>query len=69
MNSLTNIPLSSYSNVWTPLQQEFFPRNATPLATSTPAGMVYIPGNETYLFEVAGIEIERPPDSNIGIDG
>lgn len=62
---MTERPLSSYSNAWKPLQQSMMPIAKTTPATSTPPGMVRIPGG-WYIFKVHGTEIEG--SNQVGVD-
>ncbi len=65
MKTMTERPLSSYSDVWTPLPQTMVPVAKTAPAAVTPPGMVKIPGGE-YVFKVQGTEIEG--DNDVGTD-
>jgi gamma-glutamyl hercynylcysteine S-oxide synthase len=65
MKGATAQPLSSYSHEWKALPQKLVDIPATAPASSTPEGMVRIPGGD-YLFKVEGIEIEGSDD--IGVD-
>lgn len=57
MSDMTQRPLESYSTAWAPLPQTFTARPATPLASSTPEGMVRIQGGD-YRFINEGVMIE-----------
>jgi iron(II)-dependent oxidoreductase len=63
--SLAEKPLSSFSNEWHFLPQKVVPIAPAPAASSTPPGMIYIPGAE-FDFRVSGIMIEGGND--IGVD-
>lgn len=65
MHQLAQKPLSSYSNQWHFLPQHIVPIPATKPATSTPPGMIYIPGGK-FFFRVSGVEIEG--GNMIGLD-
>ena len=66
MAQLSAKPLSSFSKSWEFLPQLQVRVAATAPATSTPPGMVPIPANPAWRFEVHGIEIEGGDD--IGVD-
>ena len=66
MKAMTAHPLSSYPDVWTPLQQMLLPIARTSPAASTPPGMVKIPGGE-YVFKVHGTEIEGSNDAGTDV--
>jgi formylglycine-generating enzyme required for sulfatase activity len=65
MQGLAEKPLSSYSNEWHFLPQHIVAIAPTEAATSTPPGMIYIPGGK-YDFRVSGVMIEGGND--IGVD-
>lgn len=65
MKGMTAQPLSSFSHEWKSLPQQLVEIAPTAPASSTPEGMVRVPGGE-YLFKVEGIEIEGSDD--IGVD-
>ena len=65
MKSMTTKPLSSYSHEWKMLPQQQVEIASTEPVSSTPKGMVKIPG-ESYVFRVQGIEVEGSDD--IGVD-
>jgi gamma-glutamyl hercynylcysteine S-oxide synthase len=65
MHQLARTPLSSYSRDWHFLPQQMVDIPRTPPASSTPPGMVYIPGRK-FLFRVSGVEIEG--GNMIGLD-
>jgi len=65
MKAMTSQPLKSFSHEWKPLPQHIVDISATAPATSTPEGMIRIPGGD-YVFHVDGIEIEGSDD--IGVD-
>jgi formylglycine-generating enzyme required for sulfatase activity len=66
MAQLSAKPLASFSKAWEFLPQVLVPIAATAPATGTPPGMVPIPANPAWRFEVHGIEIEGGDD--IGVD-
>jgi iron(II)-dependent oxidoreductase len=59
-------PLSSFSKTWQYLPQQPVPIAPTEPASKAPAGMVLIPADRAWRFEVHGIEIEGADD--IGVD-
>jgi gamma-glutamyl hercynylcysteine S-oxide synthase len=65
MKALTAQPLASYSHEWKVLPQQIVPIPPTKAASTTPAGMIKIPGTD-FLFRVSGIEIEGFND--VGVD-
>jgi formylglycine-generating enzyme required for sulfatase activity len=65
MELMTEKPLASYSNEWTPLTQRLVNIQPTQPASSAPAGTVLIPGG-TFDFKVEGVEIEGFDD--VGVD-
>jgi gamma-glutamyl hercynylcysteine S-oxide synthase len=65
MKSMTTKPLSSYSHEWKMLPQQQVEIASTEPVSSTPKGMVKIPGG-SYVFRVQGIEVEGSDD--IGVD-
>jgi iron(II)-dependent oxidoreductase len=65
MKTMTERPLSSYSDEWKPLLQHMVEISKTPPADSAPDGMVKIPGGD-YVFRVRGTEIEGYND--VGTD-
>jgi formylglycine-generating enzyme required for sulfatase activity len=66
MARLSAKPLSSFSKAWQFLPQQAVRTAATAPATAAPPGMVAIPGNPAWRFEVHGVEIEGGDD--IGVD-
>jgi gamma-glutamyl hercynylcysteine S-oxide synthase len=65
MKEMTKAPLASFSHEWKILPQQMVEIAATQPATSTPEGMVKIPGGD-YVFRVDGIEVEGSDD--VGVD-
>jgi iron(II)-dependent oxidoreductase len=65
MAAMTVRPLSSYSHEWKMLPQQQVQIAPTAPASTTPEGMVKIPGG-SYVFRVQGIEVEGSDD--IGAD-
>jgi gamma-glutamyl hercynylcysteine S-oxide synthase len=65
MKALTASPLASYSHEWKVLPQQIMAIAPTEAASTTPAGMIKIPGAD-FLFRVSGIEIEGFND--VGVD-
>lgn len=65
MKTMTAKPLSDYSHEWKSLPQKLVEIQPTKAATSTPEGMVSVPGGD-YLFRVQGIELEGSDD--VGVD-
>ena len=65
MKSMTTKPLSRYSHEWKMLPQQQVEIASTEPVSSTPKGMVKIPGG-SYVFRVQGIEVEGSDD--IGVD-
>jgi hypothetical protein len=66
MRALNARPLSSFPKIWRFLPQEFVPIERTAPAAKAPDGMVRIPANPAFRFDVHGIEIEGADD--IGVD-
>ena len=66
MAQLSAKPLSSFSKAWQFLPQQAVRIAPTAPATAAPPGMVPIPANPAWRFEVHGIEIEGGDD--IGVD-
>jgi formylglycine-generating enzyme required for sulfatase activity len=66
MAQLSAGPLSSFSKTWQFLPQQAARIAPTAPATAAPPGMVPIPANPAWRFEVHGIEIEG--DDDIGVD-
>jgi len=58
MNRMTQNDLAYYSSEPIYLQQRQVPITSTKKAPSAPQGMVHIPANQSWFFEVHGIEIE-----------
>jgi len=58
MREMTAKQLASYDSVWTYLPQKIVETPSTPLATRAPAGTVFVPREESFNFEVSGVEIE-----------
>ncbi len=65
MKELSSTPLSTFSHVWKPVNQQIVYIPPTEPASSAPEGMVRIEGGD-YLFRVEGIEIEGTDD--VGVD-
>jgi formylglycine-generating enzyme required for sulfatase activity len=65
MKKLTAESLSTYSHEWKPLAQQLVEIPDTKRTSTTPEGMVKIPGGD-YIFRVQGIEIEGFND--VGVD-
>ncbi len=65
MKTMTSTLLSTYSAEWHTLPQHLVEIASTPAPTTSPEGMVKIPGGP-YVFKVEGIEIEGFDD--IGVD-
>lgn len=65
MAAMTAKPLADYSHQWNAIPQKLVEIAATAPATSTPEGMIHIPGG-SFDFKVEGIEIEGSDD--IGVD-
>jgi iron(II)-dependent oxidoreductase len=65
MNRMTAKPLATFSDQRQTLTQQIIDIGPTKLATSTPEGMIPIPGSD-FLFKVKGMEIEGSND--IGVD-
>jgi formylglycine-generating enzyme required for sulfatase activity len=66
MHALNARPLSSFSKTWHFLPQQIVPIDPTAPASTTPEGMIRIPGASDWLFEVHGVEIEGGDD--VGVD-
>jgi formylglycine-generating enzyme required for sulfatase activity len=66
MALLSAKPLASFSKTWEHVPQQLVRIAGTAPATQTPPGMIAIPANPAYLFDVHGIEIEGGDD--IGVD-
>ena len=66
MARLSAKPLASFSKTWEHMPQTLVRIPPTAPAASAPAGMIAIPGNAAWQFEVRGIEIEGGDD--IGVD-
>ena len=58
MANLTAVPLSAFNTTVAPLQQTMTPWGVTAPATAAPEGMVLVPGNASWLFEVNSTVIE-----------
>jgi gamma-glutamyl hercynylcysteine S-oxide synthase len=65
MKVMTEKPLSSFDGVWKPVPQKLVDIPSTRPTTSTPEGMVRVPGG-SFSFRVHGIEIEGSND--VGVD-
>jgi formylglycine-generating enzyme required for sulfatase activity len=65
MSGITAKPLSAFSHEWAALSQKLVDIVPTKPSSSTPEGMIRIPGG-TFDFKVGGIEIEGADD--IGVD-
>ncbi|HEX6503882.1 MAG TPA: SUMF1/EgtB/PvdO family nonheme iron enzyme [Terriglobales bacterium] len=59
-------PLSNYSREWRPVQQSIVDIPPTKAASSTPPGMVRIPGGD-FEFQVRGIEVEGGNDPGVDV--
>jgi formylglycine-generating enzyme required for sulfatase activity len=66
MNAMTTKPLASFDDVWKPIPQQLVEIPATRAASSTPEGMVKIPG-ASFVFKVRGIEIEGSNDVEVDV--
>jgi len=66
MRALNARPLSFFPKIWRFLPQEIVPIERTAPAAKAPDGMVRIPANPAFRFDVHGIEIEGADD--IGVD-
>jgi gamma-glutamyl hercynylcysteine S-oxide synthase len=65
MKTMTERPLSFYSDEWEPLMQQMVEIAKTVPVIDVPEGMVKVPGGD-YLFRVRGTEIEG--NNDIGVD-
>ena len=66
MRELTARHLASYDHTWKYLPQTLVEIPLTALATEAPAGTVLVPREESFLFEVSGVEIKG--DDEHGVD-
>jgi formylglycine-generating enzyme required for sulfatase activity len=66
MSQLSSKPLAAFSKTWNYLRQQAVPITPTEAASQTPTGMVLLPGDRSWRFEVHGIEIEGADD--VGVD-
>lgn len=58
MQIMTQHALAYYAEQNTVLKQKMIPIEPTQKYQSAPTGMILIPGNPSYTFQVSGIEIE-----------
>jgi len=66
MSAMTVIPLSAYNSSVAPLQQVMTDFGTTSPAENTPPGMLLVPGNASWLFQVNSTIIET--DTNFACD-
>jgi formylglycine-generating enzyme required for sulfatase activity len=67
MKELTQQPLRSFSQQWNFLPQKMVEVTRTRPARMDPAGMVYIPGTDSFEFRVSGIEIEGGNEAGVDV--
>lgn len=68
MRNMTVRSLSSFSDIFTPLQQTMRTWGTTTPSAVTPNDMTYIPGNASWTFIVSGTEIEPIGRDMPGVD-
>ncbi|MGH9682999.1 MAG: formylglycine-generating enzyme family protein [Candidatus Acidiferrales bacterium] len=66
MKTLSQMPLSSFSEDWKTLPQRLVEIDPTAPPSNNPAGMVKIPGGD-FTFQVTGIEIEGMNDEGVDV--
>ncbi len=66
MKTMTDTPLSYYSDEWKVLPQQIVEILPTKIPSDSLKGMIKIPGGD-YLFKVSGIEIEGSDDNGVDV--
>jgi formylglycine-generating enzyme required for sulfatase activity len=67
MKRLNAEPLSHFPKEWKPLTQQIVAIDGTERSAQAPDGMVKIPGDKDYAFEVHGIEIEGGNEAGVDV--